>query len=132
MQHQGEHKEIAAASNDRKNEAPRHGGFVQPGRKSLEQVDHKPGDIRFNRGLLQSAKSGAVLEHSLAAKSLLRPGEIICWHDYSFRFRHDVVAALDYLYLHNSENWDIKKLLYSNLSIYIKPDAGQSQFVNSA
>lgn len=59
-----------------------------------------------------------VLEDSYTAQALLRPGGIICWHDYSFRFRHDVVRALDRLRVR--ENWDINKLLYTNLCIYIK------------
>ncbi len=38
-----------------------------------------------------------VLHDSQLAMRLIRPGGIICWHDYWFMFRHDVVRALDEL-----------------------------------
>lgn len=58
-----------------------------------------------------------VLSDSLAALSLIRPGGVICWHDYMFRFRHDVVRALDQV--RSEKGVNIRKIAYTNVSAAI-------------
>ena len=53
-----------------------------------------------------------VLHDSLLAFRFLRPGGMVCWHDYTFRFRYEVVRALDEL---RSKGYDIRHVMYSNL-----------------
>lgn len=62
-----------------------------------------------------------VMEDSIAAMEMLRPGGVILWHDYCFRFRNDVVRALDELRV--KHGYDIRKLSYTNLAVFQKSAA---------
>lgn len=55
---------------------------------------------------------------SVSALTLVRPGGVICWHDYSFRFRNGVVRALDRL---RQEGNDVKHIMYANVSYLRMP-----------
>ena len=56
----------------------------------------------------------AVLEDTEVALRLIRPGGLIIWHDYIFRYRSSVVKAVDEL--ESKYNLDIRKILHTNLS----------------
>lgn len=58
-----------------------------------------------------------VVADSRKALDLLAPGGVICWHDYRFKFRHDVVKALDELHLHTP----LTHLQYTSLVFYRRP-----------
>ena len=94
---------------------------IQESRCSLAELKTKLSPGTFDFAFIDGDHSYlGVLDDSRTAITLLRPGGMICWHDYSFRFRDDVVRALDHLRL--EEDWDIRKVLYANLSICIKPE----------
>jgi predicted O-methyltransferase YrrM len=58
-----------------------------------------------------------IVADSRKALDLLAPGGIICWHDYRFKFRHDVVKALDDLHRHTP----LIHLQYTSLVFYRRP-----------
>jgi predicted O-methyltransferase YrrM len=56
---------------------------------------------------------------TLAALKLIRPGGLICWHDYIFRFRHGVVRALDEV--RSETGLDIRHLAHTDVSAAVAP-----------
>jgi hypothetical protein len=58
-----------------------------------------------------------ILADSRKALDLLAPGGIVCWHDYRFKFRHDVVKALDQVH----SQTPLIHLQYTSLVFYRKP-----------
>ena len=56
---------------------------------------------------------------TLAAMKLVRPGGLICWHDYIFRFRYGVVKALDEI--RAETGLDIRHIAHTDVSAAIWP-----------
>ncbi|MGH8048810.1 MAG: O-methyltransferase [Chthoniobacterales bacterium] len=83
----------------------------------LPTLEPKSFDLIFIDG---DHSHAGVMADTMAAIQLVRPGGVICWHDYSFMFRDDVVRALDEV--HSMGILNIQKIAYTNVSVAVLPD----------
>ena len=83
--------------------------------KGLAEIEHlfapRSVDMIFIDG--DHSYRGVVTDTTVALR-LIRPGGLICWHDYSFRFRDSVVKAIDEV--RAKTDIEIRKIVHTNLT----------------